>query len=173
MKDNQPMYKILLLTCLFMVSCAGYQLGGSKPSHLSNIRSIHVPLFKNDTLFVRAESHATNTMIDTLTRDGTYKISTADSADAVLKACISDLDYGQVSSTRTDSLSSEEISLIVEINWSLVDATNPSRILEEGRSTGRTSFFARGNLNIARTNALPDALQRACESITSRIADGF
>lgn len=167
------MYKVLLLTCLFLASCAGYQLGGSKPSHLSDVQSIHVPLFKNDTLFVRAESYATNTMIDALTRDGTYRVSTAESADAVLKASISDLDYGQVSSRRNDSLSSEKLSLKVTISWSLVSATKPSHVLEKGKATGRTTLFARGNLNIARTNALPDALQRACESITSRIADGF
>lgn len=167
------MHKSLLIIALCLSSCAGYQLGGSKPSSLSHVHSIHVPLFKNDTLFVRAESYATNTMIDALTRDGTYRISTAESADAVFKANISDLDYGQVSSTRDDSLSSEEISLVISIDWSLVDALNPSRVLEEGRSTGRTTFFARGNLNIARTNALPDALQRACESIASRLANGF
>ena len=155
------------------VSCAGYQLGGSKPSKLSHVKSIHVPLFNNDTLFVRAETHATNSVVDALTRDGTYQIASAKSADAILRGRISDLDYGQVSSIRTDSLRSEELSLTIRIDWSLVDASNPSRILEKGTSTGRTTFFARGNLNTARTNALPDALQRACESLTSRLADGF
>ena len=167
------MHKSLLIIALCLTSCAGYQLGGSKPSSLSHVHSIHVPLFKNDTLFVRAESYATNTMIDALTRDGTYKISTADSADAILKASISDLDYKQASSTRNDSLRSEKLSLKVTILWSIVCANNPSNVLEKGKSTGRTTFFARGNLNIARTNALPDALQRACESIASRLANGF
>lgn len=167
------MYKLLLIVCFFIASCAGYQLGGAKPSNLSHVQSIHVPLFKNDTLFVRAESYATNSMIDALTRDGTYRIASAESADAVLKACITELDYGQVSSTRNDSLRSEELSLRVTILWSLVSATNPSHVLEKGKTTGRTTLFARGNLNVARTNALPDALQRACESIASRIANGF
>lgn len=154
-------------------SCAGYQLGGSKPSHLSHVKSIHVPLFENDTLFVRAETHATNTVVDALTRDGTYQIATAESADAVLRGRITNLDYGQVSSIRSDSLRSEELSLTIHIDWSLIDTSNSSRTLAKGRSTGRTTFFARGNLNTARTNALPDALQRACESLTSRLADGF
>lgn len=167
------MFKFVLAICLLSASCAGYQLGGLKPTHLSHIKSIHVPLFENDTLFVRAETHGTNSMVDALTRDGTYKISTAKSADAVLLGRITNLNYSQVSSIRTDSLRSEELSLTVFIEWSLVEASNPSRILEKGRSSGRTTFFARGNLNIARTNALPDALRRACESTTARLADGF
>ncbi|MDG1358161.1 MAG: LptE family protein [Akkermansiaceae bacterium] len=167
------MSKLVIILCLFLVSCAGYQLGGSKPSNLSHVKSIHIPLFQNDTLFVRAETQATNSVVDALNRDGTYQIASSESADAILKGRITDLDYGQVSSIRTDSLRSEELSLTIHIDWSLVDASNPSRILVKGRSTGRTTFFARGNLNIARTNALPDALQRACESLSSRLADGF
>lgn len=167
------MFKFLLLLSLLSVSCTGYQLGGSKPAHLNHIQSIHVPLFKNDTLFVRAESLATNSMIDSLTRDGTYKISSSGSADAVLLGRIQDIKYSQVSSTRTDSLSSEELGLRVLIDWSLVDNTNRSQTIARGKGWGDTTFFARGNLNTARTNALPDALQRACDSITARIADGF
>ncbi len=52
-------------------------------------------------------------------------------------------------------------------------SNNPTKILEEGESTGTTRFFTGSNLEIARTNALPDALQRACEAMVSRLADGF
>ncbi len=167
------MFKLVLLISLLSASCVGYQMGGSKPTHLSHVKSIHVPLFKNDTLFARAESLATNSMIDTLTRDGTYRISSPQSADAVLLARVEEINYSQVSSTRTDSLSSEELGLRVVIDWSLVDATNRSRTLARGKGWGDSTFFARGNLSTARTNALPDALHRACESISARIADGF
>lgn len=167
------MSKLIFILCLLAASCTGYQLGGSKPSNLSHVKSIHVPLLQNDTLFVRAETHATNNLVDALTRDGTYQIASAESADAVLKARITDLDYGQVSSIRTDSLRSEELSLTVQIDWSLTDTSNTSRTIARGRSVGRTTFFARGNLNTARMNALPDALQRACQSVTYRLADGF
>lgn len=167
------MTKLILILCLLSASCTGYQMGGSKPANLSHVKSIHVPLLQNDTLFVRAETHATNSLVDALTRDGTYQIASAESADAILKGNITRLDYGQVSSIRSDSLRSEELSLTVYINWSLTDTSSRSRTLVRGSSTGSSTFFARGNLSTARTNALPDALQRACDSITSRLADGF
>lgn len=167
------MFKFLFVIPLLLVSCAGYQLGGYKPSHLAHVKSIHVPLFKNDTLFIRAESHATNSAVDALTRDGTYRIGSAETADAVLVGRVTKIEYGQVSTSRSDSLRSEELSLDVTIEWALHDAHDPSRILESGNSRGDTKFFARNNLHIARTNALPDALRRACESMTTRLADGF
>ena len=167
------MFKFLFIIPFFFASCAGYQLGGSKPSHLAHVKNIHVPLFENETLFIRAESHATNIAVDSLTKDGTYKISSEESADAILRGSITNIDYGQVSTSREDSLRSEELSLEVTIEWRLRDASNPSRILEDGRSRGSTKFFALDNLHTARTNAMPDALRRACESMTSRLADGF
>lgn len=162
-----------LFASLLLVSCAGYKLGGSKPAHLAAVKRINVPLFTNDTLLIRAESYATNSTVDALTRDGTYLIRSSESADAILEGKVEHIKYRQVSSSRSDSLRSEELSMEITIAWVLRDASDPSRILEKGKSSGSTRFFAGANLHVARTNALPDALRRACESMVSRIADGF
>jgi len=164
---------ILFLPLLVLVSCAGYQMGGSKPARLAKVSRIQVPLFINDTQLTRADAYATNSAVDALTRDGTYQIGTADTADAVLDGVVEKIDYSQVSSSRTDTLRSEELSMEITIAWTLRDADNPANILAKGKSRGRTRFFAGGNLEIARTNALPDALRRASESMVTRIADGF
>ena len=167
------MIKYLLTLTLILTSCAGYQLGGAKPAHLFHVKSIHVPLFQNDTLLIRAESLATNSSVDAITRDGTYKIATASTADAVLEGRITKVSYNQVRSTRLDTLRSEELGMEITIKWILRDAQNPSRIFEEGTSKGKTRFFAGGNLHVARTNALPDALRRATESMVLQFSDGF
>lgn len=165
--------KYILILSLLLVSCAGYKLGGDKPAHLAAVKRISVPLFTNDTLLIRAESYATNSAVDAITRDGTYMIGSAENSDAVLEGTVDKIKYSQVSSSRSDSLRSEELSMEITIAWVLRDATNPSRVLETGKSRGSTRFFAGGNLHVARTNALPDALRRASESMVSRIADGF
>ena len=167
------MIKYLFALSLLFTSCAGYHLGGSKPAHLSHVKSIHVPLFENDTLLIRAESLATNSAVDAITRDGTYRIGTAGTADAVLEGAVTKVDYSQVRSSRLDTLRSEELGMDVTISWVLRDADNPTLILEEGKSKGHTRFFAGGNLHVARTNALPDALRRATESMVMRFSDGF
>ena len=164
---------LLLFLSLFLVSCSGYHMGGSKPSHLAHVKSIQVPLFVNDTQLTRAEAYATNSAVDAITRDGTYRIGTAESADAILDGVVETLDYNQVSSARRDTLRSEELSMEVTISWTLRDANNPAHVLEKGKSKGSTRFFAGDNLQVARTNALPDALQRACQAMTARLADGF
>jgi hypothetical protein len=161
------------LLCLALTACTGYQLGGSKPSHLAGVHAIHLATVKNDTLFPRAAARASSAIAEALVQDGTYRLSTADHADARLQTTLSTIDYGQVRSSRRDSLRSEELEMTVHFHWTLVAADNPLQILEKGHSTGTTRFLVDPNLQTARQTALPDALKRAAESMVGRLADSF
>jgi hypothetical protein len=162
-----------ILLPLLATSCVGYRLGGNKPAALANISSIHVALVQNDTQIPRAAAHATNAIADSLLQDGTYRLATSDQADARLTASLHEINYRQIRSTREDSQRSEELEMTVVYEWTLVDARNPLKILQQGSSKGTTSFFVDLNLQTARQAALPDALQRAANSMIARLADAF
>lgn len=162
-----------LALALLLWSCTGYKLGGSKPSHLSEVQSISVSMVKNETQMPRAAAHATNSLIDALTRDGTYQLGTVAQADARLEATIATITYSQARSKRADTLASEELEMRVELEWTLIDGQDPSRVLQSGRTRGTTRLFVDANLQTARQSALPDALKRASESLIARLADGF
>ena len=162
-----------LLATIAVSGCVGYQLGGSRPSHLAAVKSINVAMVHNQTQLPRAAAHATNSIVDALTRDGTYRLASVDQADARLETVLHKIDYRQARSARTDTLRSEELEMEVTFRWTLVDADNPANILERGESKGTTRFFVDPNLQTARQTALIDALQRASESVVARLADGF
>jgi len=166
-------YLFITFLILVTVSCTGYQLGGRKPSHLQHIQSIHVPVFANDTQFPRAAIIGTHSFLDNLAEDGTYRIAHLEQSDAWLKAKIKDIHYTQVRSDLEDILRSEELEMNVVIEWQLYDSKGTGAVLAKGSASGHTRFFAEENLQTARNNALPDALQRAALNIISRIADGF
>ena len=162
-----------VLCCLGLLSsCAGYRLGGEKPSHLAKVKTIYVPLAKSRALFPRSEALTTNSVVDAITQDGTYLIGTATNSDATLLLTLDEINYKQTRSDRRDTLRSEELGLEVVISWVLVDPLRPGDPLEAGKNKGRTRLFVEANLQTARANALPDALQRAAQAIVSRIADG-
>ncbi len=168
------MRAILLLPIAVLVSsCAGYQLGGAKPSALRDVKNICVPMFHNDTLHPRAEALATSAATDAIVLDGTYKITNWDKADAVLQGTVHTVDYMALRSTRLDTLRPEELQNTVTLTWKLVDAHDSKKVLASGLSTGSSRFFVDSNLQTSRTNALPDALMRASDSMVSRIANGF
>lgn len=158
---------------LALASCAGYQLGGAKPAVLKDVKNINVPMFHNDTLHPRAEALATSAAADAFVQDGTYRISSLDKADAVLEGTVHTIDYMAIRTTRLDTLRPEELQNTVTINWKLKDAKDPTKLLASGVSTGTSRFFVDSNLQTSRTNALPDALQRATETMVSKLANGF
>lgn len=154
-------------------SCAGYEIGGRKPQSLAGIERIAVPMFTNATQHPRAEAIATSAVAQAITRDGTYRISAIDHADAVLEGTLRSVSYSTVRGTRFDTLLAQEFLNTVTIQWQLRDARDPTLILARDTSTGTSQLFRDSNLQTARNNALNDALENAAESLVSRIADSF
>ncbi len=170
----RSLIRLALAAPLFvMVSCAGYQLGGMKPAPLAGVKSIAVPMFANDTLHPRASALATSAVANALVQDGTYRISTTDKADAVLEGTLKRIEYRQIRGSRFDSAFPEELSNKVTIDWTLRDARDPTIVLAKGKSQGTSQLFVSANLQTARNNSLPEALDRASEALVSTIANGY
>lgn len=166
---RQLLAAALCLTAL--TSCAGYQLGNVKPSELSAVNSISVPLFINETQEQRLASLVTNSMVDAITRDGTYSIASAATADADLIATIKTIEYSERRNARFDSLRATEMYMKLKVEWKLVDHQNQT--LTSGKVTSRTQFSVDSNQQTSRTNAFPDAAKNAAELIMLRITNGF
>lgn len=166
-------HALLALIAMSFVSCAGYGLGGAKPPSLTNVKSVAVPMFTNATLEPRAEALATSAVAAAFVQDGTYKLSSRSSADAVLEGKLQGISYSTLRSSRLDSLLAEELTNEVRIDWVLRDAKDPTKVLASGSSQGQSSFFVDSNLQTARRNALPDAFERAARNLVSRLASGY
>ncbi len=166
---RQILAAVLSLTVLS--SCGGYHLGNVKPSELSSVNSISVPLFKNKTQEQRLASLVTNSMVDAITRDGTFKFVSNSEADADLIATIQTIKYSERRFSRFDSLKASEMYMTLIVDWKLVDPQN--KVLSSGTVRGRTHFSISSNQQLSRTNAFPDAARDASELIMLRIANGF
>lgn len=164
---------VVLVACAALASCAGYQLGSSKPPSLAGIRTVAVPMFKNRTLHPRAEALATSAVTGAFVQDGTYRLTAGGRADAILDGEVYSIGYSTLRSSRRDSLLAEELTNNVELRWTLKDAKDTGKVLASGTSRGNSTFFADSNLQTARQNALPDALERAGNNLVARLSDGF
>jgi|AntRauTorckE6833_2_1112554.scaffolds.fasta_scaffold03484_6 hypothetical protein len=164
---------LIVLIGTILASCAGYQLGGAKPSALASVEKISVSMFENGTLHPRAEAIATSAVTDAFVQDGTYELTDLDTADAVLEGEISEIVYDPLRSSRFDSLVAEELTNRVYITWRLLDARDPTKVIMSGQNLGRSTFFVDPNLQTARHNALPDAFERAAQGLVSRLASGY
>ncbi len=163
----------LLSPLLLLVSCAGYHLGATKPAELAPIQTIAIPMFANDTQHPRAEVIATSAVSSAVTQDGTYRIAQSSQADAILEGHVKSISYTAVRSRRLDTLHPEELASYVNLVWSLKETRPPGRVLASGTAIGTSNFFVDRDLQTARNNALPDAMERASQAIVSRLANGF
>ena len=163
----------LLIPVLCLVSCAGYQMGGIKPASMAKVKSIAVPMFANGTLHPRAEAIATSAVAGAFVQDGTYRIAREDQADAVLEGKLSSIKYSAIRGTRLDTLHPEELANTVTLTWTLRDAKDRTKVLASGTSSGTSELFVASNLQTARNNALPEALERAGEALVSTLANGY
>jgi hypothetical protein len=166
-------HAILSALCLLLASCAGYQLGGVKPASLSGVETIAVTMFSNATQHPRASALATSSVAEAIVRDGTYRIADTDRADAVLEGELYRIKYRAIRGTREDSLFPEELANTVTLRWTLRDARDPTKVLATGVSEGTSQLFVSANIQTARNNALPEALERAGAALVSRLADGY
>ena len=177
MMHSQPrrLVKTLALPVILLglVSCAGYQLGGVKPKSMAGVKSIAVPMFSNATLQPRVNALATSAVASAFVRDGTYRIGDVDHADAVLEGRVRKIDYTSIRGVRLDTLFPEELANTVTLEWTLLDARDRTKVLASGVSTGSSQLFVSSNLQTARTNALPEAVERAGEKLVSRLANGY
>lgn len=172
--SSEPMkFFSLIASSLLLVSCAGYQLGDSKPASLTKVKTIAVPMFANSTLFPRGEAMATSATTAALIQDGTYQLSSVGKADAILEGRLSKVEYSNVRGSRLNVLRPEELENTVTLRWELRDARNPTKILASGESDGSSTFFAASNLQTARNNAMPDAFERASVALVSTLANGL
>ena len=97
----------------------------------------------------------------------------SDNADAVLEGELKRIEYRFIRGSRVDSAYPEELANTVTIEWTLRDAKDPGKLLAAGSARGTSQLFVSSNLQTARNNALPEALDRASEALVSRLAIGY
>lgn len=164
---------IFLAPLLLLASCAGYQLGDTKPVSMKGVKTIDVRMFANSSFMPRANAVATSAVAEAIVQDGTYRIASLDKADSILEGNLSSIKYQPIRGRRFDTLRPEELVNTVTINWKLLNAKDPTKVIMTGTARGSSVFFATSNLQTDRNNALTDAAQRAGVALVSTLANGY
>lgn len=196
---NRPTLFFLSSALLLAMSgCAGYRVGDVKPSAYQGIDNLHVPIFKNLTLEPRLSSLVTNAVLKELHVDGTYKITNRSSADAVLVGQITEIRKGQLRSQRFDTLRSQELRVVLYVDFYLEDPVTGKRIrntairravpidkeatadrnngailARQGRVVGQTIQIVDNSFQIAEREALSVAAQDLAGKLVSQVTNGF
>jgi hypothetical protein len=161
---------VILSFCL--TGCLGYTIGPVKPGYLSDVHTIAVPTFKNDTLIPRIEVLVTDSVIKQFQQDGTFKIGNESNADAILKAEISRVSRSPARSLRENVLSTTEFNLVMRLKYRLVGRDGKT-IGPPGEVQGTTSFFRGSDVVTDERQALPLATEELATHLVSQLSEGW
>lgn len=157
---------------LLLSSCAGYTLGGQKPTHLTGITKLAVPTFENQTLEPRIASTVTNALIKQIQIDGSYQIVSEDEAEAVLHGSVTRVSRSQFRSDRRNVLRTSQLQLTLSTQFTITDTTS-GRPIHKGSSSASSYVILDSNIQNSEAQALDDAAQRLSGSIANEISEGW
>ena len=150
----------------------GYTVGPVVPNHLRQVHAIAVPTFGNTTLVPRIEALVTGTVIKQFHQDGTYRITSEDQADAILKAEIVSVGRSPARSVRGNVLSTTEFNLVLVVNYKLL-GRDGKLIGSPGGVSGSTSFFVGTDVSTDERQAMPLAAEELARHLVSQLSEGW
>jgi len=109
----------LLFVATLLSSCSGYRLGSNKPAKLAGIQKLAIPTFRNHTLEPRLAALLTNNVISQFQLDGTYRIGSAGSSDAILHGVIKEVERRPFRLNRRNLRTSDEIQFTIHLEYFL------------------------------------------------------
>lgn len=165
------------LTCilglgLLLTGCAGYQLGGNKPGHLSGVTKLAVPSFENLSLEPRLGALVTNAVIKQIQMTGAYQIVHESDAEAVLTGRIIRIKRSQFRSDRDNVLRTSQLLLSLNTDYAIRDSASGS-LLHRGTAAADSYTVLDSNVQNSEAQALEDAAQRLAANIASEISEGW
>ncbi len=167
----------LLLPLILLTGGCGYHLGEIKPTPMRRVTTLAVRTFKNDTLLPRLEAQTADAVAKQFQQDGTYRIESADQADAVVEGTILSVQRQPMRVFASNVLQTSEFELTLIVQYRVVDRTTGA-VLMQGKAVGVTPFFIesdRVNSDLVTSQNInyPIAAQRMAENLVSKVAEGW
>jgi len=160
------MKKILpiALAAFALAGCAGYRWTSPVPS---DMRTVSVPTFRNESDMVEIGAVATRQVLREFQREGTFKIASADDAAIEVQGVVKSASAARIHFKRTANMRAYEQRLVVSADVSIIDRRSGKVVVDNRRYVAETTYFSDTDIATARR----DASGRAAEDLARQIVD--
>jgi outer membrane lipopolysaccharide assembly protein LptE/RlpB len=169
--------RLLFIPLLLSLAGCGYNLGEIKPTPMRRVTTLAVNTFKNQTLIPRLEAQTADAVVKQFQQDGTYRIESADQADAILEGTIVSVQRQPMRVFASNVLQTSEFELTLTVKYQVIDRTTGA-VLMTGSAVGVTPFFTeadRVNSDVVTSQNInyPIAAQRMAEKLVGKVTSGW
>ena len=160
------MKKILpiALAAFALAGCAGYRWTSPVPS---DMRTVSVPTFRNESDVVELGAVATRQVLREFQREGTFKIASADDAAVEVQGVIKSVSAGSVYYKRMETMRAYEQRFIISADVSVIDKRSGKVVVDSRHYAAETTYLSDTDIVTARR----DASGRAAEDLARQIVD--
>ncbi|MDD5261143.1 MAG: LptE family protein [Methylacidiphilales bacterium] len=170
--------QLLLIPLLILTGCAGYHVGNIASSDLKGVKTIYVPMVKNETYEPSIQAIVTNAIIHSMENDGTFHSTRMGSADATLEVTITQFDRNPTLFSRDNTIVPLEYRGTMTARVTLLNNLTGKKILADTQVSGYTDYFTSQSSQQrdaveAERQALPLAAQKLADNIVKQVTDGW
>lgn len=161
------LFNMSAILLVFLVSGCGYRVGSLLPKDL---KTIAVPMFKNNTPEPEIETMITNGIIQEFILDGTLKVVEEDVADTLLLGEI--IDYRREPIRYTKDEVTKEYRLVIAVKIRFEDMLRNESTWENPRVEGYVEFFVGSSLPESERLNLPVAVKDLAHHVVEKVVEG-
>lgn len=156
-----------LLTLIAATGCTTYEVGSALPP---DIETIHVPPVLNQTGEPLLESEVTRALLRELQRDGTLRMTDAESADARLDVSLVKFETAPVRYERDDTKTATEYRMLIAAQVRLT-RKNEAEPMMQRVMHGDTTFTFFGDMASSKNTATPLAARDLAHDIVESMVE--
>jgi len=168
-----PRIILTTLAVLAISGCAGYRVGDISGRNLQGVRSVYVPVVKNNSLSPDIQVTATNSIIRRFNNDGTLEVNQNSNADSELDVTITDVQDTPERSSSTDILVTAQYRITIHATATYVNRRLGRKIFENAPVIGTTTFFTQSNIQEGIRQAIPLATEDLANNAVKLVTEGW
>ncbi len=168
-------HRLLPATLALMIvagaaSCGTYRLGSSLPS---DIQTVFIPVFTNETDEPLIENDVTREVISRIQREGALKVAPEADADAVLKVALKRFDFRPIAYDNANRDRPNEYRMILSASFVLYRRSTGAVLTEHPSCQGETLVQITGDMSTSKRQGLPDASKDLARDLTEKILESW
>jgi hypothetical protein len=171
-------HNLWLALPVWLLGCAGYQLGNIPSGEMKGVKNIWVPMVKNETFTPYLQPLVTNAIIHEFGNDGTYQTGRAGNAEATLQVAVIKFERSSVNQNPDNTMQTTQFRGTLTVKATLTNNLTGKVIFKDLEFQGFTEYyvpnFQQGGDNVeAERQAMPLAGQKLAQNIVRQITEGW
>ncbi len=151
----------------------GYKLGNLAGRELEGVKTVYVPVARNETYEPAISVLVTDALIRRLHADGTLRVARREEADATLAVVLKEIDRNPLRSARGDYRVTQEFRVNLRAEVTLTRKGGGIPIMNARGFTGRTEYFVGRDPQEGERQAMGLVAEDLANEIVLNVAEGW